>query len=106
MKKNSFPDMDCKLNLGYHGDLIVEGEVHFSNVLAVVEHGKKIITNKDNLVVDLSKLSNSDSSAVVMLVQWQRFALQQKTEIVFVNCSKRLIDVIRVCGLDDVLYIK
>ena len=53
--------------------LSIKGSVTINNVVALVAQGIALL-DRDNLVIDLAQVSEVDSSAICMLLEWQREA--------------------------------
>lgn len=79
--------------------------VSFDNVLQVYEEGTAILKdcNGDMVTIDLTKVEDADSSCLALLVEWMRLIKLAEKTAVLNNPSRELLDLGRVCGLDEVL---
>lgn len=79
--------------------------VSFDNVLQVYEEGTATLKdcNGDIVTIDLKKVEDADSSCLALLVEWVRIIKLAEKNVVLNNPSRELLDLSRVCGLDEVL---
>ena len=62
--------------------LSIKGSVTINNVVALVAQGIALL-DRDNLVIDLTQVSEVDSSAICMLLEWQREASRRTWRMCF-----------------------
>jgi phospholipid transport system transporter-binding protein len=82
--------------------LHVGGSITIHNVVAVVEQGIALF-DRGGEIIDLSQVQDVDSSAISMLLEWQRAALRQKREITFVNMPEKLKTLVRLYNLFELI---
>ena len=85
--------------------MCIEGDVTIDNVQEICAQGKQLIPSMDKLIVDLSGITNADSSCLAMLIDWVRCAGALKKPVEYTNPPREIIDLGRVCGLDNILPI-
>ncbi|MFZ6766920.1 STAS domain-containing protein [Undibacterium sp. Di26W] len=78
----------------------VTGDLCHDNAPAAVAAGLSAIAS-GQLAFDLSELSKIDSSAVVVMIEWQRNALQQGKELQFQGLPASLLSLIALYGLSE-----
>ncbi len=88
--------------LSEDGNLRVEGSITVHNVVAVVEQGKALFAS-DDLVIDLTKVTEVDSSAVSMLLEWQREARRRNRRIRFANTPQNLKGLAQLYGISELI---
>lgn len=84
------------------GKLSVEGSITFNNVVAVVERGIALF-NHDDLVIDLTRVTEVDSSAVSMLLEWQREASRRNRRMCFANMPQNLRGLAQLYGVSELI---
>lgn len=84
------------------GKLSVEGSINFNNVATVVERGIALF-NHDNLVIDLARVTEVDSSAVSMLLEWQREAGRRNHRMGFANMPQNLRGLAQLYGVSELI---
>jgi ABC-type transporter Mla MlaB component len=81
----------------------VVGVVHFGNVMSIAEQGNEIIQNigltSTHFFLDLQDMQPQDSSALAILVEWQKKAQAQHYTLLFLHIPTGILNLIRVSGL-------
>lgn len=80
--------------------IAIKGPVNFGNVTKVLGEGLAEI-EKGAEEVDLSMLDGADSSAISMMLEWQRAAKERSRRLSFFDMSAELEGLIRLYGLDS-----
>ena len=94
---------DAQLVENNDGSWLLQGELGFSSVSAVLEHAGVNMLAKKQLTVDLKDVTRADSAGLALLVEWLRESELAGNSIEFVNVPAQLLSIARVCGLDDIL---
>ena len=83
----------------------VEGVIDFSTVVALQLEGAKWLKDKApvSCTVDLSGVSQCNSAATALLLDWLRIAKGLNKQIRIVQVPQRLRDLMKLAGLEDVL---
>ncbi|SCY67654.1 phospholipid transport system transporter-binding protein [Nitrosospira sp. Nl5] len=84
------------------GKLSVKGSVTIHNVVALVERGIALF-NRDDLIIDLAQVTEVDSSAVSMLLEWQREARRRNCRIRFANAPQNLKGLAQLYGVSGLI---
>ena len=85
------------------GNWLLEGELGFSSVPAVLEHAGTEMLGGGELKVDLKGVSRADSAGLALLVEWLRESERAGSKISFINVPVQLLSIARVCGLHEIL---
>lgn len=85
------------------GRWLLEGELGFTTVPALLSHSGMDISGTPDLEVDLRGVTRADSAGLALLVEWLRESEQAGQRIAFVNVPSQLLSIARVCGLDEIL---
>ena len=80
----------------------VQGPVTIANVAALITQGVALF-DRDDLVIDLAQVSEVDSSAISMLLEWQRGACSRKQKLHFANMPKNLQSLARLYGVSELI---
>ena len=80
----------------------VQGPVTIANVAALIAQGVALL-DRDDLVIDLAQVSEVDSSAVSMLLEWQREAARNKWKLRFANMPKNLQSLAHLYGVSELI---
>ena len=85
------------------GSWLLQGELDFESVPALLRHAGARMLGKERLEVDLKAVTRADSAGLALLVEWLRESETAGNEIVFINVPPQLLSIARVCGLDEML---
>jgi phospholipid transport system transporter-binding protein len=81
----------------------LEGPLTLANVVAVLEEGRRTLPALPRLVIDLKDVTEVDSSAVSLLLEWRRAAQREKRTIEFVNLPASLQSLAALYGVAEML---
>ena len=82
--------------------LCVQGPITIGNVTAVIKQGDALFDHPD-LVIDLAQVTEVDSSAVSMLLEWQRKAREHNQQLYFSNMPKNMNNLARLYGVSELI---
>jgi len=80
------------------------GALTLANVNAVLAEGERVF-KVPSLTVDLAGITEVDSTAVSLLLEWRRSAQREKRVIDYVNYPGNLKSLIQLYGVTDLLAI-
>jgi anti-anti-sigma factor len=70
------------------------------------EGGARIKQARNGLAIDLSNVQACDSAGVALCIELLRMARAQNKQLLFCNPPVRMMDMIRVSGVDSILPLK
>ena len=82
--------------------LSVKGSVTINNVVTLVEQGIALF-DRDELVIDLTQVTEVDSSAICMLLEWQRQANRRNWRMCFANMPHNLKSLAQLYGVAELI---
>jgi phospholipid transport system transporter-binding protein len=85
------------------GRVAVRGPLRFATVPGVWRAARTIAADAPRLTVDLAGVTEADSAALALLVEWMREARQRGAEVHFAGMPRQLEAIVRVSGLDGLL---
>ena len=80
----------------------LQGPVIISNAAAVLEEGNRLFAG-ERITVDLSGVTEVDSAAVSLLLEWRRAARRRNRTIQFVNIPGNLKSLAELYGVSELL---
>lgn len=80
----------------------IEGSVTLRSAVALLARGRQLFV-EPRAKVDLSTVTEVDSAALAVLVQWLREARAQRREIVYLNVPENLKSLGKLYGVLDLL---
>lgn len=82
--------------------LSVQGPIIIDTVVALIEQGAALF-DRDDLVIDLAQVTEVDSAAVSMLLEWLRKARRHNCQLHFINMPKNLKSLAQLYGVFDLI---
>ena len=82
--------------------MVVGGPVTLANVAAVLEEGQRHL-DEGVRTVDLSEVTEMDSSLLAALLAWMRDARSKERELAFANLPEGLQTIARLYGVERLL---
>ena len=86
--------------------LRLEGALQFATVPAVLEQSERYAARSDlpdKLTIDFSAITEVDSSAVALLLEWRRLAAARGKALAFVNLPANLEALAGLYGVTDLI---
>lgn len=85
--------------------LSLEGALDFNRVPAVWRQGCETIEQQPqaSLTIDLSAVTQCDSAALAMLIDWQRRAAKKQLQLNFRQAPQQLHAIAALCNLNHLL---
>lgn len=80
----------------------VGGEVVFSNASALLE-ATAAFDNTQPTVIDFAQVTNVDTSAISLMLEWQRRATAVQSSVSFVNLSPNLLSLANLYGVEEII---
>lgn len=84
------------------GRCSVQGPLTMANVTGVLAESASLFQGND-VLVDLSGVTEVDSSAVSLLLEWRRQALRANRRVEYVNLPSNLKSLADLYGVSDLL---
>ena len=84
------------------GELSVEGSITIDNVVSVVANGVALFDGED-VTIDLGRVTEADSAAVSLLLEWQREAARRHLQIRFFNMPQNLKSLMQLYGVSELI---
>lgn len=81
---------------------VVQGALTMNNVTAVLEEGTRVFQGA-RIVVDLAAVSEVDSSALSLLLEWRRAAAAANRAIEYTNLPANLRSLADLYGVSELL---
>jgi phospholipid transport system transporter-binding protein len=85
-----------------NGRCTLSGSITMRNATAVLEEGKRLF-NGSSVVVDLAGITELDSSAVSILLEWRRALKAENRRIEYINIPPNLQSLADLYGVSELL---
>jgi phospholipid transport system transporter-binding protein len=86
--------------------LALTGELSFETIPQVLEESAIYAARTDlpdRLTIDFAGITNVDSSAVALLLDWRRMAVKRRKTLVFVNLPANLLALAELYGVAELI---
>lgn len=84
------------------GRCTLKGAVNLENAVALREEGLRLFTEQET-TLDLSGVTEVDSTAVSLLFEWRRAALAANRRIRYVNLPDNLTSLAKLYGVTEIV---
>jgi phospholipid transport system transporter-binding protein len=85
-----------------NGRCRLKGPVTIGNVTQVLEEGNRLFTAVE-VTLDLSQVTEVDSTAVSLLLEWRRAARRENRRITYVNLPENLKSLAALYGVTELI---
>jgi len=89
-----------------NGGWLLEGDLNFSSVSAMLQSSPTAVTGSQEIRIDLKGVSRADSAGLALLLEWLRTSERAGKAITFTHVPEQLLAISRLCGLDEILSFK
>ena len=80
----------------------IGGEVVFSNASALLKT-TTAFDNSQPIIIDFAQVTNVDTSAISLMLEWQRRAAAVQSSASFVNLSPNLLSLANLYGVEEII---
>ena len=95
------------MNVLASGEVLpLKGDLTFETIPAVLEESALYAARPDlpdKLTIDFAEVTDVDSAAVALLLDWRRMASKRNKTLVFVNLPANLLALAELYGVADVI---
>lgn len=95
--------MTATVSINSQQQLSIVGVIDMDCVQDLCIQGKQLLQNLNRYAIDMSGVTDADSSCLAMMIEWIRFAKAQNKPVGFYNTPRTVLDLGRVCGVDAIL---
>lgn len=83
--------------------LKIQGDINFTRVLGIRKIGEEKISLNKHVCFDFSDVSRCDSSALVLLIAWKRFAKVSGAQVEFLHLPQSLMSLADMCNIKSII---
>ena len=82
----------------------VEGDLTFATIDKQVVKSFDFLKSASSITIDLSKVSNTDSAGLALMIEWIKMSRQYNTALTFKNIPEQLQKLAKLSGFDTSDY--
>lgn len=86
-------------------DILVTGVLNVDTVIQLRAAGSQLAKTLSEPVFNLQNVTDCDSAALALLTAWARDAKKLSKVVRFTHVPTQLVNIARLCGLDQVLVL-
>lgn len=75
----------------------INGLINFDTVTHLYKQGTELLENNEQVTLDFSKVTHTDSSGIALLLNWLRIARIKGKTFKFANLPGQLLEIANVC---------
>lgn len=83
--------------------LLVNGYITFDNIETTIAFFEEKTKNISLIEIDFKNLYNSNSAALLFIINCIRYSMKTKKKLYFLNVSEILLDLSKVYNLNDII---
>ena len=83
-----------------NGYLCLQGDLVFASVMPVLKELHKTCASLDKWVLDFTQVKRVDSSALALLIEIKKRAMEKKKQVSFIYLPQSLMSIARLSQLD------
>jgi phospholipid transport system transporter-binding protein len=85
------------------GRFKITGALNFDTVPTVWQTSQRLFQGCDSLFIDFSGVTHSDSAGLALAMEWMREARVNNKSLRFYLIPAQMLEIARVCGVDQAL---
>lgn len=83
--------------------LILSGFITFDNIVQTLNSCIEQTKNINSIDIDFKNLNNSNSSVLLFMINYIKYALKTNKQVFFINISHLLLELSKVYNLDNII---
>ena len=96
---------ECKIHVIEHGLVKIDGVLDLKTVNSLKKQTISLFNGPSEIQFDLSAVSQSNSAALALLLEWLKMAQKNQVSLTFSNFPEHLRELARVYGIEQDLNI-
>lgn len=85
------------------GRFTIEGEVVFGTVMSLLVESRAQFAEQQSIEVDLQGVTRINTAGLALVVEWLRWARQERRNLTLVNPPPTLTALARICEADNII---
>lgn len=82
------------------GTYIIDGDLTFASIDKQTLKSFAFLTSAKEISIDLSKVNNTDSAGLALMIEWIKYSRQHRLHLSFKNIPEQLITLAKLSGFD------
>jgi phospholipid transport system transporter-binding protein len=86
------------------GHFTIDGDLTFATIAKDTLKSLAFLASAKSVTLDLSRVGNTDSAGLALMIEWIRHARSHRTQLSFSKIPQQLLNLAKLSGLDDTSY--
>ncbi len=83
------------------GHFVIDGDLTFATIDKQTLKSFSFLKAAKEVTIDLSRVSNTDSAGLALMIEWIKYSRQNRTQIAFKNIPEQLLNLAKLSGFDQ-----
>lgn len=83
------------------GHFVIDGDLTFATIDKQTLKSFSFLKAAKEITIDLSRVSNTDSAGLALMIEWIKYSRQSRTQIAFKNIPEQLLNLAKLSGFDQ-----
>lgn len=84
--------------------LMISGDLTFSTTTKLLNESLPFLKNLSAITIDFSNVQSSNSAGLALIIEWLKWAKENKKTISFTAIPEGIAAVTKVCGLEKIIF--
>lgn len=82
------------------GEFIIDGDLTFASIDKDTVKSFAFLSSSKEISIDLSKVINTDSAGLALMIEWIKYSRQHRLHLSFKNIPEQLLTLAKLSGFD------
>jgi phospholipid transport system transporter-binding protein len=83
--------------------LVLKGDLNVFNAMSIYVKSLMYLKELNELQIDFAELKASDSVGLALIIEWMKYAKQNKKTIRFLHLSRNLLAIAKAAGIEEII---
>ncbi|MFZ2406828.1 MAG: STAS domain-containing protein [Methylobacter sp.] len=83
------------------GHFVIDGDLTFATIDKQTLKSFSFLKAAKEITVDLSRVANTDSAGLALMIEWIKYSRQNRTQLSFKNIPEQLLNLAKLSGFDQ-----
>ncbi|MDO9270694.1 MAG: STAS domain-containing protein [Methylobacter sp.] len=84
-----------------NGHFVIDGDLTFATIDKQTLKSFSFLKAAKEVTIDLSRVSNTDSAGLALMIEWIKYSRHNRTQIAFKNIPEQLLNLAKLSGFDQ-----
>jgi len=84
-----------------NGHFVIDGDLTFATIDKQTLKSFSFLKAAKEITINLSRVSNTDSAVLALMIEWIKYSRQNRTQLSFKNIPEQLLNLAKLSGFDQ-----